>query len=58
MLFERLAAAVQRSGGGAVAADVAGGVRESEVTDRNQSATPDPGSDTGQVAHPPANTAP
>ena len=41
-----------------IAADVAGGVSEREVTDRNQSATPNRNYDTGQVEHPPASTAP
>ena len=41
-----------------IPADVAGGVSESEVTDRKQSATPTRNDDTGQVQHPPASTAP
>ena len=41
-----------------IPADVAGGVSESEVTDRNQSAKPVPNHDTGQSQHPPASTAP
>lgn len=41
-----------------IPADVAGGVTEKEVTDRNQSATPTRHDDTGQSEHPPASTAP
>ncbi len=41
-----------------IAADVAAGVSESEVTDQNQSATPAEHDDTGQTEHPPASTAP
>ena len=41
-----------------IPADVAGGVSESEVTDRNQSASPTDHDDTGSSEHPPASTAP
>ncbi len=41
-----------------IPADVAGGVSEKEVTDQNQSATPNRNDDNGQTEHPPASTAP